>query len=240
MEKIKEIKFITENKFVEDFIPMPKPTKFYLPDWYKDTDKLFGENKIQFNNNGDLPLTVKGCMPFFDALSMGYVQETWCDIHISRVNNNISYSYRSPEIEIMGDRDLRSFGKFKIDENYENVFFHWNRVWNLVLPKGYSALITHPFNREDLPFKSFSGIIDYDNYHLSGKVGFIIKKNFEGIIPAGTPMYQIIPFKRDNWKSKKHIMTEKDNTRLKIQQLNIVRHFFNSYKKLYWNRKEYN
>jgi len=28
-----------------------------------------------------------------------------------------------------------------------------------------------------------------------------MKNNFEGLIPKGTPVIQVIPFKRDNWKS---------------------------------------
>jgi hypothetical protein len=29
----------------------------------------------------------------------------------------------------------------------------------------------------------------------------VIQKGFEGIIEKGTPMFQIIPFKRDEWKA---------------------------------------
>jgi hypothetical protein len=240
MEKMKEILFVTENKLVEEVIPMPKPAKFYLPDWYKNTTKFFNGNKLEFDESFNPLLTVKACMPLFDILSMGYIQETWCDIHISRINGALSYSYKYPEVEIMGDRDIRGLGKFNIPEGYDNVFFHWNRVWNPILPKGYSAIITHPFYSDDLPFKSFSAVVDYDNYNLSGKVGFVIKEGFEGVIPAGTPMYQIIPFKRDNWISKKHVLTEKEKIKLKTQRFNVSKLFSNAYKKIYWNRKEFN
>jgi hypothetical protein len=30
---------------------------------------------------------------------------------------------------------------------------------------------------------------------------FFIKKDFNGLIPAGTPILQAIPFKRDDWKA---------------------------------------
>jgi hypothetical protein len=98
MEKMKEILFVTENKLVEEVIPMPKPAKFYLPDWYKNTTKFFNGNKLEFDESFNPLLTVKACMPLFDILSMGYIQETWCDIHISRINGALSYSYKYPEI----------------------------------------------------------------------------------------------------------------------------------------------
>jgi hypothetical protein len=46
-----------------------------------------------------------------------------------------------------------------------------------------------------------SGIVDSTILH-EGSIPFFIKKGFEGIIPAGTPILQIIPFKKDNWTSK--------------------------------------
>ena len=33
-------------------------------------------------------------------------------------------------------------------------------------------------------------------------VPFVIKNNFSGIIERGTPMFQVIPFKREKWDSK--------------------------------------
>jgi hypothetical protein len=61
-------------------------------------------------------------------------------------------------------------------------------------------LITHPINRYDLPFTSVSGLADYDVYPLPGNVSFHIKEGFEGTIPAGTPIMQIIPIKREDWE----------------------------------------
>jgi hypothetical protein len=29
---------------------------------------------------------------------------------------------------------------------------------------------------------------------------FFLKRNFRGVIPKGTPIFQMIPFKRDNWE----------------------------------------
>ena len=61
-------------------------------------------------------------------------------------------------------------------------------------------MITHPLNRNDLPFITISGIVD-GNFAISadGNVPFYIKNNFEGIIPQGTPIAQLIPFYRQNW-----------------------------------------
>jgi hypothetical protein len=69
--------------------------------------------------------------------------------------------------------------------------------------------VSHPFNRLDLPFISTSGIVDADKGIGSGGVPFAIKKGYSGIIEAGTPILQLLPFKRDNWQKQ---MVDASNT----------------------------
>lgn len=87
-------------------------------------------------------------------------------------------------------------------QGYYQEHFAWYPDWAVELPEGYSALYTHPLNRFDLPFFMTIGIIDNDKVNLPGTMPFFIAKGFEGTIPAGTPYAQIIPFKREDWKSE--------------------------------------
>ena len=60
-------------------------------------------------------------------------------------------------------------------------------------------LFTHPLNREDLPFRTLSGMVDCDRWR-DGLVHFPalwIDPNFEGVLPAGTPVAQAIPIRRE-------------------------------------------
>jgi hypothetical protein len=57
------------------------------------------------------------------------------------------------------------------------------------------------------------------------------------MIPAGTPMVQVIPFKRDTWKMKIGGEKElKENAKI-VSRLDTS--FFNKYKTYFWSRKEY-
>jgi hypothetical protein len=69
------------------------------------------------------------------------------------------------------------------------------------VPSGYSVIYSQPFNRYDLPFLTTNGIIDNDNINLPGTMPFFVKEDWSGIIPAGTPYAQLIPFKREDWSS---------------------------------------
>jgi hypothetical protein len=44
--------------------------------------------------------------------------------------------------------------------------------------------------------------MDNDKIKLPGSMPFFLREGFSGVIPAGTPFAQIIPFKREDWTSE--------------------------------------
>jgi hypothetical protein len=95
----------------------------------------------------------------------------------------------------------------------------------------------HPLNRVDLPFITISGIIDFDkSIHAPiGNIPFFIKKGFTGTIPAGTPMFQMIPFKREDWKSENQTYSDI----FWQKKLNERKGIADIYKKKVWQKKSY-
>lgn len=236
----KKIKFIAQSKDVERLVTPPKPAKFYVPDWYKKTTSFYNGNKLEIADDFSERKTIKTCMPFLDIMNAGYIQETWQDLYIEQDGDEIKYATPNGRVEMVYVRDPKQLGMMPRMEGHELFFLNWFRVWNPILPKGYSAIFQHPAYRNDLPFTSVSAIIDSDEYFSGGKVGFFIKKGFQGVIPAGTPMYQIIPFKRDSWESEIVNITEKEQQLIDQQNFNTRSTFLGFYKKRYWKRKEYN
>lgn len=231
---MKEIVFRPSSKSVENIIPRPKPAKEYIPEWFKKT-KIFDGNRPLYQEGSITNKTVKSCVPFFDAYQTGYIQETWCDIYISaKDEDTFEYHYAAgPEIIAM----VRN-GKNKVSDVFLDIDIAWQVHWMPKLEKGYSLLFTHPLNRLDLPFVSTTGVVDSDNFHHlpGGSYPFYIYKNFEGIIPAGTPMYQMIPIKRDSWKSRQEAFNQ---DRVDKNTIEIRKHFVGSYKRLFHAKKHY-
>ncbi len=121
---------------------------------------------------------------------------------------------------------------------FDPLFFAWKSHWGVKTPKGYSAIFTHPINRFDLPFITTTGIMDTDKWGIWGNQPFSLKSGWEGVIPAGTPIIQIIPFKRENWKS------EIDKTGLLTKWANIENtkrqsKFRGYYKNNFWQKKSF-
>lgn len=234
----KKIIFIPKSIDAEHLVPPPKPAKNYEPDWWKNIP-AFANGGKPIIKDGEADRTVKLCTPFADTFRFGYIQEAWCDIHISTVKTlhktNVEYNFSSfPDI-----MDLRKVSDVaqKASSEYHPMEFAWQTQWAPKVPKGYSVLITHPLNREELPFTTMTGIVDADKYFFEkeGNHPFFIKKDFEGIIPKGTPLFQIIPFKRDNWKSEVGKYTLENAYKAVLQS----QYFWGAYKKLFWSKKTF-
>lgn len=232
------IEFIASSTETENFVKSPQKSILSIPKWFTSQRSEYAKSpqfdergKAQFVNGG-----IRACMPFFDSLTHGYIQETWCDIYIEKdkTSGQLKYYYSSSP-EIMASRAVLSTTHH--DGEYYPNEFTWHIEWINKTPKGYSVLITHPLNRLDLPFTTMSAIIDSDLYHHSpsGNLPFLIKNNFEGLIPAGTPMYQVIPIKRESWTRKQISYGIDVEKRWRKQQSK----FSDFYKKHFWQKKRF-
>jgi hypothetical protein len=104
-------------------------------------------------------------------------------------------------------------------------------------PRGWSILVVQPLNRFDLPWTITSGIMDTDQYSTSGNIPFFIREDFDGIIAEGTPIAQVIPFKRQDWKSE---IDDDNQANPPVSFLNnVFNPPFNFYKRTFWKRKKY-
>lgn len=231
-----KIEFIPSSEDAKNYVPAPSPAINFVPKWYKKIETV-NEKKIKIDNYGvAYNKNVKNCMPFLDALTSGYIQKTWTDIYIkdNKESGNIEYYWASGP-QIMHHRDK---SHLPTENNFYPVEFMWKEQWVPKLPKGFSMIYTHPLNRIDLPFLSMSGVVDSDiyNHSFNGNFPFYIKNNFVGIIPEGTPMYQMIPMKRETWEIIELSFNELENKKKENQILNK---FINRYKNSFWVKKQY-
>jgi hypothetical protein len=226
---MKEITFT--NVLGLDFFP-PKPAVKEVPEWYKNTPEYTGNQgkKIDGTNT---PHTIKKCIPVFDAITAGYILYTQVDIQVSQADDLPYYTW--------SDQGAISFHPIEQAPLHpvrnEAPYPKWNNPYAITTPPGYSTLFTAPMHRESV-FTILDGIVDTDTYKAPVNFPFVLNDvKWEGIIPAGTPMAQVIPFKRESWEHK--IGSDKE----RIEQDKITRKlktlFFNSYKRQFWSRKEY-
>jgi hypothetical protein len=225
----KEITFT--NVLGLDFFP-PKPAVKEVPEWYRNTPEYVGEQGKSFVNN-QTPHTVKKCIPVFDAITAGYILYTQVDIQVSRADDLPYYTW--------SDQSAIQFHPIAQAPLHparnEAPYPKWMNPYAIATPPGYSVLFTQPMHRESV-FTILPGIVDTDAYTSTVNFPFVLNDvKWEGIIPAGTPMAQVIPFKRESWEHKIGSDKERQEQEKIIKKLRTL--FFNSYKRQFWSRKEY-
>lgn len=232
-----KVEWIPMSEKAEKEIKPPAPAKNYMPEWYKRLPPFKSGNRPRWDKNTfSANSTAKLCMPFFDTFVTGYIQETWVDIIVEKDGHGgVVLNQSKPDLPIFNVRDNNETYSGP-EEFYSGDNYVWMTQWEPKTPKGWSTLYMHPMNQFDLPFLTVNGVMDTDVWWQGGGLPFYIKRGFEGIIPKGTPMYQIVFFKRENWSSE---FAKYDYDR-QIQLDNKVRtRMHSAYKKLIWVKKNY-
>ena len=179
---------------LEPHLPRPTLARQALPEWLR-TMPMTAPSDMH-----DGPVrTVKQCPPFIDAMRAGFVMHLPCDVHYAKG----AFTWDWPLPEAAGQpRAPISFhaaaqilgGPFGDDNLIKFIGF-----WTIALPPGWSLLTTHPFNRDDLPFRTLTGMVDSDRFH---QIGLLFPARWlhpdrPCTIEAGTPVAQCIPILRE-------------------------------------------
>lgn len=230
---VKKIEFIGGNKQLSAFAESPIAAVKGMPDWYKDMSTFHTYDKLVVEGMG-ANLTAKKCIPLRDALTTGYLIPSICDVQVGQEGNYISWVF--PQDPITTHPTPQMSGYSIPDEYNKEVVFKWYNPWIIKTPPGYSTLFVHPLHRNDLPFYSLPGVVDTDTHPVAVNLPFFMKQGFNGIIEKGTPIIQVIPFKRESWKMEvdkslpENLAVTEDSFRTKIMSY---------YANNFWSRKEY-
>jgi hypothetical protein len=230
LEKI--IEFTLVEKSLEAVAEKPSPSIKSLPKWYKDMPS-FTDKEIEYKD-GSVNETLKKCIPVLDSMSNGYIIKTWTDVAFNKEGATWSV-VDAPGWTAVEGHDISQIPGYPVTSYYRKEVFKWINPWKIKTPKGYSTLFTTPVGHH-LPFKLIDGVVDTDTFPLTINFPFFINSNFSGVIPYGTPMVQLIPFKRDSFKSK---IGKFDPVEYRTSKNFHNRIFTNRYKINWWNRKEF-
>jgi hypothetical protein len=174
------------------------PASKNYPAWYKNA-QVYHKDDISAEAKGSF----KKCGPFTDSFSLGYMMPLQKDLKISFISGvrKINTLVSSDPVLVISEA-IRNNPTLPIPDGFSSDGHSWNTKNIIDIPEGYKALITHPLNRYDLPFITLSAVISGGFILQTGNVPFFLKEDFEGTIPAGTPIFQIILFKDEDWVSE--------------------------------------
>ena len=220
-------------------MPKIEPIKSIVPEWYKKAEKFDGGELSLRPSDGpwlETNHSLKLCSPFLDGLTSGYYIPLVGDLLVDQIAGVPSLTWRT-DTTLVEIRNPYLNPTLPVPAGFHHTQYTWNMPCAYQVPKDYSILVTHPINRYDLPFITLSGIIDGGFPIYPGNIPVFFKNNFEGIIPKGTPIAQLIPFKREDW-----VLKESDTL---FNEADLVRRtslskIFGWYKQTHWKKKNYN
>jgi hypothetical protein len=227
-----KISFVNEKKVKAS---PPIPARDSLPDWYKSAESYINNVKHHSMVNGSYvtTATIKKCMPVFDVMTSGYLISAWDDIHISVEDSGITYSIES---EILAEHNTKQGQGHPSIHPADDLVAKFINPWGIHTPEGYSCLFIPPAHRENI-ISIMPAIVDTDSYHLAVHFPFTLtRRDFSGVISKGTPLVQVIPFKRDEWEMECSDFSQEHHE----EQFNTLHGVpFNGYKDNFWASKKY-
>ena len=186
------------------------------PDWWK-------KSKVQEIVRGRVRHTIRACPAMEDWLKMGYyiVSSRNIKVHIGMsdedVGSEISFAddfeggeYSSPSHPV--DQFGGVFNFLGKDVAPVRDAFKMRNPWNITTPKGYSVFYLDPFLHQSPYFAVWPGILDTDKFNKNidnAQVIFYPKVDHSFIIEKGTPLVQIIPFRREEWHATYQLRSHK-------------------------------
>lgn len=242
----KKIEFICNEKYLKFTKIKPEPSVLNIPQWYKNLTHTFDNS------------TIKGCIPFLDTLTAGYILKMPIDYRIKHniKKDGVRHTHGSSVLE----HDNKSSMSAKLNINKLDFEMHQiNQLgkecpyiqknkdlpihkilnpWIIKTPPGYSCLFVPPLNNADDRFSIIPGIVDTDTFPQEVNFPMIINGDkypiLETVVKIGTPYVQVIPFKRDKWKMSFGVeKNDEKDKRFFWQKLTVL----NTYKNNWWSKK---
>lgn len=227
---------ITFTDTTNSNLPLPKPASKYIPDWYKNIQSYTTGVKIP-DGKGETTGTIKKCIPVFDAITAGYIIVSPADIFVSikEIEGQKKQYFEWSDYSLISFHPIDQAPTHPLQNNFPYPKFI--NPWSIKTPKGYSTLFVQPFHRPSI-FTILPGIVDTDMYTAAVNFPFVINDvSFEGLIPCGTPIAQVIPFKRENWEA---VLGNSQNfIEVKGVEQKLRTKIFDKYKSLFWESKQY-
>ncbi len=180
-------------------IPEPVEAAEALPDWLELMPATVQSEVL----GGELVHTFRQLPSIMNSFSAGIMFKLPCDLGVKDGEFFWNWSKPvSPRVQLtrspLGFYAPEQATGMPLGVSSGDFILKFNNFWSIEAPSGTSLVFTHPLNREDLPFRTLSGIVDCDQ----AKGDFVhfpaIWKDtaFEGTLAAGTPIAQAFAFKR--------------------------------------------
>lgn len=128
--------------------------------------------------------------------------------------------------------DLCDLKKF----DFGKTLLKFTNPWSISTPTGWSCYFKNPANDWSNEIHLLEGVVDTDTFGLPVNFPFVWTGGDTGefLIPKGTPLVQVIPFKRTEVVKQIEV---RDEEAYNAMQNRITTKLFDRYKQLFWHKR---
>ena len=222
-----------------DGIPHPIAASKMMPEWFKKLSRdIEGQDK---SDSG----TVKRCIPVLDAMSLGYIIPLWADLHVKVSDAYILYDHGDNIIDIVKEMSESPEDAVGMEHNSGVVIakvektnepYIWCKFPEQFDPYGGGDMSNHSWQQmgELCDLKKFT-LVDTDTYKTKVNFPYVWTGSTTGewIIPKGTPLVQVIPFKRKKLNLHMGFTDQFAEAKINAKLSSVM---FDRYRRLFWHK----
>lgn len=190
-------------------IPEPTPMKKHVPDWYKKLNNFMPGR----DSHGFKQMTAKRCLPMLDAMTLGWVVPLQADVQINTNDDLSVFRAETVNSSPWPIVERHSYDQVKSSKwtAYKQDPIKFINHWIIKTKPGWSCLIQAIPNELSNDFKCLTAVVDTDKYFNPINFPAIwLTPNADIYLKAGTPLVQVIPFKRGKDEAKVRCETKKE------------------------------
>jgi len=184
-------------------IAPPVPARTELPDWFRKLPAIDAGQR----SPGDTGLTVKRCMPFIDAMTTGWILPLAATVRLEIRDGSqtvtAGWDFDKTMVSNHGAHQVAGHPR----QPSPPCKFH--NYWTIRTPPGWSCMFVPLLNRPHPVFEPVAGVVDTDTYQSPVHFPFFARAA-DGLyeLEKGTPLVQVIPFRRDTTDLRVEIRRE--------------------------------
>lgn len=188
------IEFVTHTSKLAEVYP-PVPAGRAAPEWWRNQPPFLKARKYA-NLRVRQDTTIKSCPGIGDYLSQGYIIPMWADHIITATSDGFEWDVACPpQIEMFRPEVWDHLPR---PEGVHSYVLKIAAPWYIRTPKGVSVMLLGPWYHRNPYWTVFPGVMDSDRCPMLNLICMWHVPIGEAVlIKAGTPLFHLIPFRRE-------------------------------------------
>ncbi|MEK9767547.1 MAG: hypothetical protein VW683_01390 [Betaproteobacteria bacterium] len=230
------VEFVTTSDYVRETYPIEEARKS-LPQAFSNIPNR------DLRKDAKQTRTAKRCPGLFQYTTLGFIQRLWVDVvfESSTHDDKISVWYPTTTDQMkawgihqkpVGFMQADSFGNFmpfQTNPNVNNTVVKFQSPWHFRLHPDYALMVQPIFYDFNPNFTAVPGIIDQNYADILNVQCLWHPTEHTTFLPAGTPLFHIIPIRREHLDYTIRSTTkedQKEQQKIQWEQKRFFNHVF--------------